>query len=258
MKNKEIERKFLINGFLEEFGFEPISQSFGEQGYLFTGDIEERIQQKLTVNGELTYKLTIKSSGTIIRDEIEDEISEDFYKGIKSLIKAPFIKKTCRAYILPSGDKIICAHVDNKWYYAEIEFDTMEEANAFDMSQYPFLVEELTDKKEYKMKNYWNRTRHETLHLGEKVYIYGHLGSTNIEFLYGMMTQIRAITKNGVGFELDMKSKRLVITDKFKEHDYTTIVIYNPNNMDIELDELKEKFKNTNISIKRGQEIFGF
>lgn len=166
--SKEIERKFLISEFPEHL--EIIEKNEMEQGYLFSDDTEIRIRRKdKPISPYSTSKfrrslffMTIKGNGSLVREEIEFPIECIAYSKIKELINKSFIQKYFREYNLDNY-KLQCSHVDkdteNEFYYAEIEFESEEEANNFDMSKYPFLLEDVTYDENYKMKNYWKRTR---------------------------------------------------------------------------------------------------
>lgn len=149
----EIERKFLINGF-PNLPVKSISKI--EQGYLSI-DPEIRIRDR---EGVLP-RMAIKGDGDLSREEIEFDIDHDSYEELKRFIGKPFITKTYMSFYLGKDLKVECSLVDegtpNEFYYAEIEFKTEEEALAF--KPWDFMVKEVTYDSEYKMKNYWKRTR---------------------------------------------------------------------------------------------------
>ncbi len=122
----EIEKKFLINQSmiqLEEYPFETIAQ-----GYICTDPVI-RIRKK-----DEYYFITYKSSGMMVRQEFEEMISEEQYKGLKKKIDFNLIKK--RRYLVPISKKLT-AEVDVFEHHleglimAEVEFSTEEKANAF-------------------------------------------------------------------------------------------------------------------------------
>ena len=43
--------------------------------------------------------------------------------------------------------------------YAEVEFETEEDADNYVFPWPELIIREVTNEKEYKMKNYWKRTR---------------------------------------------------------------------------------------------------
>lgn len=154
--NKEIERKFLIKEFPNDLP--KIEERTIYQGYLTTGDIEVRIRECIPP-GKKPFTMTIKTSGGLIRNEVESVISEEFYNDIKELIKAKFIKKDYCKYELDNELKLEVSKIDDDWMYAEIEFTSEEEANNFNISEYPFLLKDITYDSNYKMKNYWYDSR---------------------------------------------------------------------------------------------------
>ena len=154
----EIERKFLLTGFP---GYYPPKHTYRiKQSYLSI-EPEVRIRQSIASQGSQAmspYKMTIKGNGTLIREEIEEEISADFYNQLIKFIKKPPIIKDFHLYSF-DGKEIEISHVDNSFYYGEVEFNTLEEANDFIWPWKDILVSEITEDSSYKMKNYWAKTR---------------------------------------------------------------------------------------------------
>ena len=157
---KEHERKFLIDSFPD---FLPlVKQKTIRQGYLITDPIEVRFRKSTDEDGESDYKLCVKGQGGVSRVEIQHEISEeDFYDCLElaNLKIEDLIKKDYRKYLLPNGHFLECSIVDNGWIgsfmYAEVEFDTEEEAKAY--KPIDFLGRDVTEESYYKMKRYWER-----------------------------------------------------------------------------------------------------
>lgn len=150
----EIERKFLIDAFpdlplLEE------AQVF--QGYLSVDPVV-RIRSKRT-NAGTDFKLCIKGNGSIARTEVEMPISKEQFEELRGLLKAEMVQKDYKVYALPDGKRLECSRVDEgtptEFYYAEVEFDSLEEAYAFPMP--PFLLQDVTEDPYYKMNRYWER-----------------------------------------------------------------------------------------------------
>ena len=129
------------------------------QGYLST-DPEVRIRSSKK-DTHTDYKLTVKGDGTLSRDEFEIFVARDFFDGVRRIIDKPFISKLCRKYQLDGGLILECSHVDaarkSEFMYAEIEFESELQALAFEPP--PYLGREVTYDPEYKMKNYWQKTR---------------------------------------------------------------------------------------------------
>lgn len=154
----EIERKFLIDGF--PIGLMLLKHLEMEQAYLSI-EPEIRIHKAVDVStGKTDVRLTLKGNGELTRAEMMTDINEDFYYDAMGLMGVNAIKKEYRAYKLGSW-VLEVAHVDpgtqNEFFYAEIEFPTEEEAKAFIPPKY--LGREITFNEDYKMKNYWKRTR---------------------------------------------------------------------------------------------------
>jgi len=150
----EIERKFLISDFPSHL--KELERADMYQGYLSVSPVV-RIRKKVK-NNESSYKLCIKGKGTLVREEVEFPISEDEFTRLSSIIDNKFIHKEYRTYKL--GEYTLeCSKVDfnnkNVFYYAEIEFKSVEDANAFTPPD--FLNNEVTEKSGYTMKDYWER-----------------------------------------------------------------------------------------------------
>ena len=56
---------------------------------------------------------------------------------------------------LEDGHLLECNLVDGKFAYAEVEFDSIEEAERFQMP--PFLLKDVTEDPYYSMSGYWRR-----------------------------------------------------------------------------------------------------
>lgn len=153
----EIERKFKLDAFPEHLPLLHASQV--EQGYLSTTPCV-RIRSKKTEDA-VDYKLCIKGQGTLVREEVELSLDEDRFTRLKSLLHGEMIRKDYRIYQLPDGRKLECSLVDggteNAFLYAEVEFPTVEEANAFVPPA--FLGEDVTEIPGSSMSAYWERTR---------------------------------------------------------------------------------------------------
>lgn len=148
----EIERKFKLIEFpdLPQVAF--LDQW---QGYLAT-DPEVRIRR--TENhtaGTETYILCIKSVGDLVRHEVETDITRTQFEELASMLAYPLIHKELHAYRLPDGHVIECSRVDDGAFsYAEVEFDSVEEANAWTPPEW--LGREMTYEKGFKMRQYWS------------------------------------------------------------------------------------------------------
>ncbi len=153
----EIERKFLLDGFPNDL--ELLSEVYIEQGYV-SFNPEVRIRKAVVRGGKEEYYLTIKGDGDLARQEIETEISREFYEDTASFLGAGVVRKDYKKYKLGQWElevSLVDAGTDWEFYYGEIEFPSEEEANAFVLPD--FLGKEITYDSDYKMKNFWKRTR---------------------------------------------------------------------------------------------------
>jgi len=155
----EIERRFIVSAFPE--GLEVLRRAEVKQGYISTGDPESRIRWTKD-EYKATYKLAFKTDGTLAREEVEFDISEENYIQLKRLLKGEMISKDYRVYQLGNYHLEVCKVDEGRvteYMYAEIEFESIEEAQAFDVAEIPHLVKEVTEDRSYNMKKYWERTR---------------------------------------------------------------------------------------------------
>ena len=71
--------------------------------------------------------------------------------------------KAFRAYALPGGETLEVSLVDEglptQFFYAEVEFPTVEAARAFTPPQGAGLGREMTEDAGFSMSRYWRRTR---------------------------------------------------------------------------------------------------
>lgn len=158
----EIERKYLVTKFPKQYPI--ISDRIVEQSYVeVTDDHEVRIRKDTYADMSSKYYLTRKNSGSLIREEFEDLISKEEYYTLLSRIDAAPIIKHYKVLKLDDGTLIEYSHVDptikRGWRYVEVEFNSVEEANEFDIKKYISNAIEVTDDSRYKMKNYWLTTR---------------------------------------------------------------------------------------------------
>lgn len=154
----EIERKFLMDGFPN--GLEQICEVEIEQGYV-SFDPEVRIRKAVDkVTGCQEFRITIKGDGDLARDEIETEITSDFYYQTVDFLQVPMVQKDYKKYRLGKWElEVACVDkgTKNEFFYGEVEFPTEEDAKEFEVPE--FLGSEITFIEEYKMKNYWKKTR---------------------------------------------------------------------------------------------------
>ena len=150
----EIERKWLLKELPKA---RLVEHGFVEQFYVSV-EPEVRLRRSEVLDGKerIPYRLAIKGNGTLVREEIQVAVPQEFYEQVRNLIGKDPISKEVWTFNL-DGYKLEVSKVENQFLYAEIEFDTVEQANAYVMP----LVDavEVTNDPAYKMKNYWRRTR---------------------------------------------------------------------------------------------------
>ena len=122
---KEIERKFLIKerpADLDSFSFHEM-----EQGYLNTSPVV-RVRRE-----DDTYYLTYKGKGFIEREEYNLPLTKEAYMHLIQKADGNIIRK--RRYLIPCGKYTIELDCFKEPFadlvLAEVEFSTLEEANAF-------------------------------------------------------------------------------------------------------------------------------
>lgn len=154
----EIERKFLMDGF--PIGLDLISEVDIEQGYVSI-DPEVRIRKAVDKHtGCEEFRITIKGDGDLVRNELETNISSDFYYDVIDFLDVNMIRKDYKKYKLGCWKfEVACVDpgTDRSFFYGEIEFPTEQDAKDFVVPSY--FGREITFNDDYKMKNYWKRTR---------------------------------------------------------------------------------------------------
>ena len=151
MANLEIERKFLINGFPE---LKPIRCAETEQGYLCHEPVV-RIRRSSS-GGVDKYKLCFKGKGTLVRTEMEMDLTAEQYAQLYDLLPEATVKKEFRTYALDNGLVLECSHVDpgeeTAFFYAEVEFPSEEAAQNFVPPD--FLGRDVTEDPSFTMSHY--------------------------------------------------------------------------------------------------------
>lgn len=170
MSNKnsiEIERKFLISGFpkvdFDEVGI--VQTIYLDIKYDSNGNIKQEIRIRRWFDSGKGYQpdaMTFKSGGTLTRTEIETNVTDKtWYDYLKKLGYKPIVKDYRilynNGYLIEFN--LVDGGTDTAFYYAEVEFDSEEEANNYVWPFPEVFIEDVTDKPEYKMANYWKRTR---------------------------------------------------------------------------------------------------
>ena len=153
----EIERKWLINRF--PTGLPLLREASVRQGYISVRPTV-RIRESVSRTGS-KWELCIKGAGTLAREEVENEISQDFFDRLTVFTGTDLVTKEFRVYALPGGEELEVSLVDagrpTAFFYAEVEFPTIDAAHAFVPPD--FLGEEKTESPEFSMSAYWQATR---------------------------------------------------------------------------------------------------
>ena len=153
----EIERKFLIDRFPESLPLE--SECEMRQIYISVMPTVRARSKK--VGDKETFRLTVKGSGELCREEIETSVTRKQFEALCRVAEKEPIRKLKRCYKLPDGLLLECSLVDegteNEFMYAEVEFESVAAAEAFVPPDY--LGKEVTYDNSWKMNNYWKRTR---------------------------------------------------------------------------------------------------
>ena len=165
----EIERKWMVNGWPEGDGFPvlPLKEEFAmRQGYISVHPTV-RIREESLKGGKTDYILCFKSGGGLAREEIERSIDKELFDELEQkIIGKPLIEKVRRSYLLPDGLVLEVNHVDagqpTEFWYAEVEYRSVEQARAWDPNSCglaEYLNDDVTDQPGQSMGEYWNQTR---------------------------------------------------------------------------------------------------
>lgn len=153
----EIERKWLIDSF--PTGLPLLRQAHVRQGYI-AAQLVVRIRESQS-DGRRRWVLCFKGKGTLAREEIETDIPRALFERLTAFTGQDLVTKEYRVYALPGGEELEVSLVDagrpTAFYYAEVEFPTVEAARAFVPPS--FLGEEKTECPDFSMSAYWRATR---------------------------------------------------------------------------------------------------
>lgn len=151
----EIERRWKIAGFPENLPL--LRQAHMRQGYIATAPVV-----RIRTDGARCV-LCFKGKGTLAREEIETDIDAETFRRLEAFIGKPLVSKDYRVYALPDGRRLEVSLVDEdlptRFFYAEVEFDTVEQAQAYVPPADIGLQKEMTEDRGFSMSAYWKRTR---------------------------------------------------------------------------------------------------
>lgn len=152
----EIERKWLLR---RVPSMKPQTSKWVNQFYVSTEpEIRLRSTRSRDSADDWKYFLTIKGEGLLSREEVEVPIDGKSYLLAWDLCNCKEVHKNFMMY--HEGDKdievsVILDHPD--FIYAEVEFESEDEANSYEFPWPDIVEKEITYDPEYKMKNYWKR-----------------------------------------------------------------------------------------------------
>ena len=149
MSNREIERRYLLNGLPPRARTAPSLHI--HQGYLPGKRITERVRRAVSDDGGGThYYRTIKSGQGIERFEIEDETDEHFFAAVWPLTRGHRVEK--RRYRVPEGDVVweIDEFLDRSGlWFAEVELTSVAQKVVVPEWLASFIEKEVTDDATY-------------------------------------------------------------------------------------------------------------
>lgn len=152
----EIERKWLVN--CNTLPKDAKNIIHREVQVIYPSTYPEiRIRRTYNYAEDYTfYCLCAKSSGGLMRDEFEVEVSEKIWnEAIKTF--EPAIKDFYE--FEHDGHIIEFSNLDNgNLLYVEVEFESVEEAEAYEFPYPDWVVKEVTNENNYKMREYWFNT----------------------------------------------------------------------------------------------------
>ena len=164
----EIERKWMVTGWpSEQLGLQMLYEQSMRQGYVSVRPTV-RIREEAMTGGSTEYVLCFKSGTGLVRKEIEMDIPKEKFLELEDLIGLPLIPKVRRTYELPDGLHLEVSHVDEglptEFWYAEIEYDTEDQAKQWDASSLSpvlseYLDDDVTADPGQTMGAYWVVTR---------------------------------------------------------------------------------------------------
>ncbi len=155
----EIERKFLLDRTPEELiaagSFQRRSQQTIEQTYLALDEQQEvRVRRLVDADtGEVEYTHTFKQGNGMSREEIEYSITESIYDQLFRASGAVPLTKTRTTGEWNGFTVELDRYEQLDLTVAEVEFDSLEEAQAF--SPPDWFGEDISSKREYSNKKVW-------------------------------------------------------------------------------------------------------
>ncbi|MBE7009091.1 MAG: adenylate cyclase [Ruminococcaceae bacterium] len=155
----EIERKWHME---QEPALPVRTHTRMAQSYLsLIPEVRIRKYEDLMHGAPDTYELTLKSEGTIAREEINKPLTAEEYEILLRMTNGlPPIVKDHRSYDYQGHlleFSIVDPELPSRFTYAEVEFSSIEEAKAFAAPDW--FGRETTEEQGFRMKGYWKKTR---------------------------------------------------------------------------------------------------
>ncbi|UQZ34923.1 adenylate cyclase [Paenibacillus sp. PK3_47] len=157
----EIERKFLLPEFpeqlIEDGRLKVLTRHSIDQTYLAIEDGQELRVRKITDldSGEITYTHTFKDGKGISRKEIEYDISEGIYTQMMDAVQAVPLVKTRTTAEWDGTTVEIDEYTQLSLTVIEVEFESLEEAEAFEAPEWFGL--DVSVEKQYSNKTVWKK-----------------------------------------------------------------------------------------------------
>ncbi len=158
----EIERKFHM---LRAPELPARTHTRMSQSYLsLLPEVRIRRYEDLMGGAPERWELTIKSEGTLAREEINKPLTAEEYGILLRMTgDCPPIVKDHYTYDYEGcvlEFSTVDAGLETGFTYAEVEFPTLEAAAAFTPPEW--FGEETTEQQGFRMKSYWKKTRLDT------------------------------------------------------------------------------------------------
>ena len=155
----EIERKWHMKRAPE---LPALTHTRVAQSYLsLTPEVRIRKYEDLLRGGQTRYDLTIKSEGTLAREEITKPLTAEEYEILLRMTAGcdPIVKDH-RTYDYAGCTlefSVVDAERKGSFTYAEVEFPSVGAARAFKAPDW--FGAETTEQQGFRMKGYWRKTR---------------------------------------------------------------------------------------------------
>lgn len=157
----EIERKFLIAAdpaeLIRDGVINALKEQRIEQTYLAIDETQELRVRRITDlgSGEVTHTHTFKNGNGLVREEVEYGISGGIYEQIVTAFGFHPLTKN-RITALWNGTTVEIDIYDQlRLSVLEVEFGTLEEANAFRAPDW--FGEDISSRKQYSNKTVWKQ-----------------------------------------------------------------------------------------------------